>query len=58
MNFFKRIFCKHIYIETITNLYGEAAQRYKARRVSRCRNCGKIIYLNDLDSACNKINEI
>lgn len=57
-NFIKKLKCKHIYIETISNLYGDAINRFNARRISKCRNCGKLIYLDYIDPNCNKVNFI
>ena len=55
MKIFKRLFCKHEF-KTITNLYGDAINRFNARSIAQCIHCGKAVFSGRLDPNCKKVN--
>ena len=60
MKLFKRILCKHINQECMSNFYGDfinvVSNRKIIRSVWRCKDCGKIIYKEVLGEDCKVIN--
>lgn len=60
MKLFKRILCKHINQECMSNFYGDfiniVSNRKIIRSVWRCKDCGKIIYKEILGENCKVIN--
>jgi acetyl-CoA carboxylase beta subunit len=54
-----KLFCKHEQLETVTNIYGDAINKFGgARSMRKCKKCSKIIWHKELDKNCNKINEV
>ena len=45
--FFKKLKCEHIYIH-IRDIHGDEVNRFGARSVWKCLNCGKIEYRSSL----------
>lgn len=53
----QRIRCKHDNLYTVTNVYGDSINMYDCRSIRQCKNCGKKIFHNSLDTKCNRVNE-
>lgn len=48
--------CKHKNLQTITNICGDPINKFNARSIKNCIDCGKIFFDNKLDKNCKKTN--
>ena len=55
--FFKKLKCEHIYIH-IRDIYGDEVNRFGARSVWKCLNCGKIEYRSSLGTTYKILGDI
>lgn len=56
MSFLKRLKCKHINKQTITNIYGDAINHLNGRSIVSCVDCGKEFIAESLDKSCKRSN--